>query len=191
MTALAAIHVAKRQLGLDDETYRGALKAITGKTSAGDMTPAEHEKVLAEFRRRGFKAASGGRNRPLEGRFAKKLQALWIGAWNLGLVRNRDDHALIAFCRRQTGIDEIRFLHRPGDAARVIEALKGWMARDAGVEWPAEDDARAVKLAIIAAQHRLLGDSLPLDDAEWPDDQSLHAAMQAFGRCIRARDGAR
>ncbi|MBX3580807.1 MAG: regulatory protein GemA [Rhizobiaceae bacterium] len=131
MSAISAIHVAKKQLGLDDDTYRSMLKVVTGKTSARDMTPAEQHAVVQELRRRGFKPGKKG----LEGPFARKLQALWIAAWNLGIVRDRKDSAMLAFIRRQTGIDHTRFLLDAEDADKAIEALKSWMNREAGVDW--------------------------------------------------------
>jgi hypothetical protein len=131
MNALAAIHVARKQLGLDDETYRAVLVRVTGKASSKDMSERERGQVLDELRRQGFKPSK----KALEGRFAKKLQALWIAAWNLGIVRNRADAALISFVQRQTGIEHVRFLHHPEDADKAIEALKAWMTREAGVDW--------------------------------------------------------
>ena len=135
MSALSAIHVAKKQLGLDDDTYRAMLVTITGKNSAVALTETERGIVLDEMRRRGFKPGSKGGRKPLEGKFAKKLQALWIAGWNLGLVRNRDDAALIAFVKRQVKVDHVRFLHDAADARSAIEGLKGWLAREGGVDW--------------------------------------------------------
>lgn len=140
MTPLAAIHVAKKQLGLDDDTYRAVLVRATGKPSAGDMTPAEHDRALAELRRLGFKSIQGGgtssrARKGLQGRFAKKLQALWIAGYNLGIVRDRRDEALLAFVKRQTGIDHVRFLRDTADARKAVEALKAWLAREGGVVW--------------------------------------------------------
>lgn len=137
--SIAALHVAKKQLGLDDETYRAKLSTITGKSSAKEMSEAERQQVLSVFRNEGFQPKAvehrpDGRKK-LTGKFAPKLQALWIAAWNLGLVNNRDDAALLAFVKRQTGIDHTRFLAYGGDASKAIEALKGWMAREANVDW--------------------------------------------------------
>ncbi len=155
---LAAIHIAKKQLGLDDGDYRALLKRVTGKSSSKNMTDAERQAVLAEMRRRGFKPApkgsskggrSAGGHRSLEGPFAKKVQALWIAGWNLGIVRSRDDKALIAFVKRQTGIDHTNWLVSAADAKRVIEALKGWMAREAGVDWTGYDNPREAVLRAI------------------------------------------
>ncbi|ARQ59209.1 regulatory protein GemA [Rhizobium sophoriradicis] len=152
--SIAAIHVAKKQLGLDDDTYRAKLAWITGKQSARDMTEAEREKVLTVFRNEGFRPASAPRRadgrQKLTGKYAKKLQALWIAAWNLGIVRERDDKALVAFVKRQTGLDHTRFLVYADDANSAIGALKGWIKREAGVsygntngqEWLSADGAK-------------------------------------------------
>lgn len=135
MSALAAIHVAKRELGLDDDTYRSMLVRVTGKASAADMSVQEREKVIAEFRRQGFKKPANPPSRRLDGPYAKKLQALWIAAYNLGLTGDRKDRSLLSFVKRQTGIEHTRFLREAAQASRVVEALKAWMTRDAGVDW--------------------------------------------------------
>ncbi|EEC8688440.1 TPA: phage protein GemA/Gp16 family protein, partial [Escherichia coli] len=49
---ISAIHVAKRELALDDETYTSALLAATGKTSCRDMSPDELSRVLDVFKKR-------------------------------------------------------------------------------------------------------------------------------------------
>jgi phage gp16-like protein len=131
MTPTAAIHVAKKQLGLDDDTYRALLVRVAGKPSSKDMTPAEQNAVLDEMRRQGFRPASGtvrfkGSRKGLEGRFVRKLQAMWIAAWNLGVVEDRRDSALIEFVKRQTHVDHIRFLHDPAEADKVIECVSAW-----------------------------------------------------------------
>jgi len=153
-SSIAAMHVAKKQLGLDDDTYRAKLARITGKSSAKDMTEAERQNVLTVFRNEGFTPAPAARRadgrQKLTGKFAKKLQALWIAAWNLGIVRDRDDKALVAFVKRQTGVDHTRFLVYADDANRAIEALKAWIRREAGVsygntngyDWLASDGAK-------------------------------------------------
>jgi hypothetical protein len=138
-SSIAAIHVAKKQLGLDDDTYRAKLTRITGKPSVKDMTEAERQKVLTVFRNEGFKPAAPAK-RPngranLSGPYAGKLQALWIAGWNLGVFRERDDAALVAFVKRQTGLDAVRFLRYQDDARKAIEALKAILSREAGVDW--------------------------------------------------------
>ena len=55
MTTLAKIHVAKAQLGLDDDTYRALLARIAGVRSAKELNKRQIGAVLAEFERLGFK----------------------------------------------------------------------------------------------------------------------------------------
>lgn len=166
MTALGTIHAGLKQLGIEDDDARDLYERQTGKRSLREMTPREHSAVIEELRRLGFTRVSNGARRRLEGRFAKKLQAQWIAAWNLGLVRDRDDKALLAFVRRQTGIEHVRFLRHPEDARKAIDALNGWMARQAGVVWKAPSGSPAwmarPEYRVIIAQWRLLERALAL-----------------------------
>jgi phage gp16-like protein len=52
---LAAIHVAKKQLGLDDGTYRDMLWSLERTRSSGDLDQAGRQRVLDHLRKRGFK----------------------------------------------------------------------------------------------------------------------------------------
>jgi len=63
---LAKIHIAKAQLGMDDETYRALLARVAGVTSAKQLTPRQVGAVLAECQRLGWKPQSKrqGRARP-------------------------------------------------------------------------------------------------------------------------------
>lgn len=134
-----AIYGERRRLGLDDDTTRDLYARVTGKRSLREMSPAEQDRVVAELRRQGFSRADGASSRPpskrIQGPYARKLQALWIAMWHLGLTRDRTDEGLAAFVRKQTKVDHTRFLVDPAEAKKAIEALKGWMAREAGVEW--------------------------------------------------------
>jgi len=52
---LAKIHLAKKRLALDQETYRATIARVCGgKTSAGDLDEDERGKLLDEFKRSGF-----------------------------------------------------------------------------------------------------------------------------------------
>lgn len=163
-STVAAIHAGFRQLGITDDDDKRALYArVTGQSRLSLMKPVHQDAVLAELRRLGFAKVErrpNGKQR-LTGKYAKKLQALWIAAWNLGLVENRDDAALVAFVKRQTGLDQVRFLHHAEDARKVIEALKDWMEREANVYWPAPGKKMPAYLGrygykIAWAQWRLL-----------------------------------
>ncbi|MDA8483613.1 regulatory protein GemA [Pseudomonas resinovorans] len=60
------IQIARRQLGLDDETYREILKRTVGAESSKDLTPRQVGRVLAELERLGFQPtpATRGRSKP-------------------------------------------------------------------------------------------------------------------------------
>ena len=53
--SLAKIHIAKAQLGLDDETYRSLLARVAGVRSSKELNPRQIGRVLAEFERLGWK----------------------------------------------------------------------------------------------------------------------------------------
>lgn len=163
MSSIAAIKIAQKQLGLDDETCRAKNVYLTGKPSTKDMTFEERSRVLTELHRLGAAPTPSRRpdgRRKLTGKYAGKLQALWIAAHNLGITHDREDGALEAFVRRQTGLERERFLHHAGDARKVIEALKGWMSREGGVDWQEDRDtpdwARPDGYKIARAQWALL-----------------------------------
>ena len=65
MSSLAKIHIAKAQLGLDEDTYRALLARVAGVRSAKELSPRQIGAVLAEFQRLGWTprpAKKAGRN---------------------------------------------------------------------------------------------------------------------------------
>ncbi|WP_068412596.1 regulatory protein GemA [Labrenzia sp. OB1] len=128
MTALAKIHVLKSKACLDDDTYRDILERETGKRSSKGMNQVEQLKVITALQA----IAPRQVGQTVAGSFAKKLQALWIAGYNLGVVDDRSDKAMVAFLRRQTGLDHHRFLQDPADANKAIDALKLWIRRSTG-----------------------------------------------------------
>lgn len=194
-SSIAAIHVAKKQLGLDDDTYRAKLQVITGKSSVKDMTEDERQKVITALRQNGFKPVArrqDGRQK-LTGKYAPKLQALWIAAYNLAIVDNRDDAALLAFVKRQAGIDHTRFLSYAEDANKVIEALKKWMQREARVDWHVDklmpDFAKADGYKIARAQFLMLvgGAQATIRGAFWQTVVGI-VGVQVEGRELTSRE---
>lgn len=64
---MAKIHIAKAQLGLDDEEYRSLLGRVAGVSSAKDLNPRQIGAVLAAFEALGWQPkapAKQGRKRP-------------------------------------------------------------------------------------------------------------------------------
>lgn len=92
---LAAIHVGKKALGLDDDTYRAMLFTVARVRSAADLDHAGRRAVLEHMRQRGFERLSnrpapadhGAKPQVAEDRQAliDKMEALLAGAgrhWN-------------------------------------------------------------------------------------------------------------
>jgi|GEM_PF-532309 len=160
-SALAKIHIGKKALGLDDETYQAYLLRLTGRSSAKELTEGQLGRVIEDMRAKGaFKtalnAASNSAQKHMQSAYAKKLQALWIAGWNLGIIKSKTDKALIAFVERQTGLSHLRFLHYHDDAARAIEGLKAWIGREAGISWGNAGDTDEFAPRIAFAQWQLL-----------------------------------
>lgn len=123
-SALAKIHIAKNQLGLEEETYRDLLEQLTGKRSAAKLNAIELNQVLEFFRKSGFKTKLSPRTKDKKIKEPKdKVRALWITLYQEGKVKDRSEAGLNKFIKRQTGVERIDWL-LPKQAAAVIEALK-------------------------------------------------------------------
>lgn len=156
---LAKIHIAKKELRLDDETYRDILERVTGLRSAGKCSDVQLNSVLADMKKSGFKPKpaksrrSSGTATISETTWLPKLRALWMSAYFLGIVRNKSEAAMVAFLKRQTGLDSERFLTHAVDAHKAIEGLKKWMTRQGGVDWERSDiNGRNPRRHVVQAQ---------------------------------------
>jgi len=120
------IHVAKRQLGLDDDTYREMLQSVTGKTSTASMTNRELLAVCDALKKKGFKVS---RPRAMDNsEQAKKIRSLWLELADAGIVRNRSEVALLAYVRRITKTERMEWC-TVKQLQAVIETLKAWGSR--------------------------------------------------------------
>ncbi|QIB34768.1 regulatory protein GemA [Ancylobacter pratisalsi] len=199
---IGAIHTLKARAALDDDSYRDILHRETGQRSAKALSRDQAFRVIERL-----KVLSGGSERPsraaappladgalkLEGPFVGQCRSLWIAAWNLGVIEDRRDTALVAFVERQTGIASLSWLRDPLEAAKAIEGLKAWINRVAPVTWDAEVKAlrrrgmtigRWRKIAVVRAQCRLLAEEAPASlDAH--SDAELQQLQTTLGRRIR------
>jgi hypothetical protein len=135
ISCLAIIHVAKKQLGLDEDAYRAILSGA-GVDSAGDITTsAQFNSVMTAFTKLGFKSKGAGvkyQNTAAgtNPAFISKRQEYYIrGLWALA-SRARDEKSLRRMVKRIGKTDDIRFLPRMA-AQAVILALRD-ICRKAG-----------------------------------------------------------
>jgi len=127
------IHVAKRELGLDDETYRALLHGSVRKESTSAMTVPELERVIDRMKRAGFKVRTkrptSRQSRPLaQYPEAKKIRALWLFLYELGAVSDPSEAALASYVKRITKVDALQWLNGYQTEV-VIETLKKWALR--------------------------------------------------------------
>ena len=135
---LAQIHVAKTQLGLDDDTYRAMLWAVARVKSAADLDWGGRKKVLDHLKSKGFKvrpAKKSGAQRLASDDQSRMVRGLWIELHQAGAVRDPSEQALASYVKRMTKVDQLEWLNGK-QMTVVIEALKKWLAR-------LESDAKA------------------------------------------------
>ena len=125
------IHVAKKDLKLDDKTYRTMLRNATGKSSCSDMGISDLHKALQAFKDRGWKPRK--KTGPKSGKQktqGDKIRALWISMAKDGQIRDGSEAALRKWIRRETKgrFDAPQFCD-PATASRLIEGLKKWRDR--------------------------------------------------------------
>jgi phage gp16-like protein len=117
---LAAIHIAQKQLDLDDDAYRALLARVTGRRSAREMDLGELRRVLDEMRRalralQPRKAACRGQPTVDAPAFAK-IEAQLA---DMGLAWSYAD----AIARRMFGIERMQWVRRPAQRKAIIAAL--------------------------------------------------------------------
>ena len=179
---LAKVHIAKKQLGLDEDAYEGVLLRVAGTTSAGNCTVPQLRLVVADFERRGFSASAKrpGAPRRADHPLARKARVMWISLAHLCAVREapaqaiRGDKALETFACRQLRCTKFQWADQTqGD--KLVEALKaiadrhGWDQSAKGLSKVAYVHVLKVRLceailaklkrAGIAADHWLLGEA--------------------------------
>ena len=135
---IRTIHVACRDLGLDDEARRDLQLRVAGKASLKDMTGAEQQKVVDALKKQGFKVASKGRRKPAEHAGVRFAHVLWRLLHDQGAVKVPGAKGLNAFIRERFSehwgavpidIDTLADFERVRD---VTEALKA-MCKRAGI----------------------------------------------------------
>lgn len=124
---LAVIHIARKELALDDDTYRTLLTGAAGVDSAGALlNDRQYFDVM-----RAFKAA-GWQPKPPAGRKApdaqmRKCYALWCELHRLGAVKSKAWSSMMVWVGRQLGGHQD--IIRADQKAHLIEELKGWHRR--------------------------------------------------------------
>lgn len=132
---LAKIHLAKKQCGMQDADYRALIQSVSkGRTeSAGELDVRERGILLSRFRKLGFRATRSSSQRPsrdpaAKSPLARTARAMWLWGADIGLVRDRSERALAAFCKTITGADDLAFTDSYTQA-KAVEGIKAMLLR--------------------------------------------------------------
>lgn len=156
---IAQIHIAKKQLDMDDETYRAFLKTTVNKSSCTGMSFSDLHKVVEALKKKGFKVkpkkstpGSVKMSPASKGRRIDKMRAIWISMAKGGYLNDGSETALLAWAqgeiRRQGGIpvDSLEWLESQNNVLnKVLEQLKRWDVRVR--DKARNDDLRTITLA--------------------------------------------
>jgi len=131
---LAAIHIAKKELGIADADYRALLLKSAGVRSAADLkNDTQYFALMRAFRAAGYKPGYRVRKKRQvkeQNYHCSEAQRRYIkGLWSLA-SRSKTERSRRAMIRRICGVDDLRFLTK-AKATAVILALRD-MAEKAG-----------------------------------------------------------
>lgn len=170
------IHVARREAGIDDDTYREKLRSLTGKTSCKELQQRQLEDVYQAFKDAGFKRSfkrSKQADKPRTSEHQRtaiigKIRAVWAEMHRHGFIQCGSEAALDQYVKRMTGSQNggegvARLEWLDGElAGRVVETLKKWHMREMRKQLDAagihpQRDLRGY-VALAETYNRMLGD---------------------------------
>jgi phage gp16-like protein len=126
---LAQIHIAKAQLGLDDDTYRAMLWTVGRVYSAADLDWAGRKTVLEHLKARGFKARVSAK------KVSRDTGWGWVNnasADRQAMLRkiavvlkdaDREKAYVDAMAKQMFGVDLVEFC-QPDQLRRIVSALE-------------------------------------------------------------------
>ena len=121
---IALIHVAKKQLGLNEDDYRAAVQTYGGAGSSKDLSRFGFKNLMKHLEKCGFKS-TGESSRPGMATPAqlRKITAAWFSLEGRYFDKGAGWPALRGFLKKRFGVDHTRFLTFK-KAHQVIEAIK-------------------------------------------------------------------
>lgn len=128
------IHVARRELGMQEDDYRAMLANIPqleGATSSAKLPIPKLKVVLETLKAKGFKVVpktAKPQCKLADDPQSKLIRHLWLSLHTAGKVRDPSEQALAKYVARLTKVDQLQWLDGR-QAAVVIESLKSWLER--------------------------------------------------------------
>lgn len=128
---IAQIHIAKSQLGLDDDTYRDVLWTVARVRSAKDLDWTGRKALLDHFKAKGWKPKppkQAKASTPVHPGQDALVKSLWNELHEVGKVRDPSDAALGAWLKRNHWPERPEWLDYK-QINQAIEGLKKWLER--------------------------------------------------------------
>jgi phage gp16-like protein len=125
------IHVARRELGMQEEDYRMMLAnmpSLEGATSVAKLSVPKLHLVLEQLKAKGFKVVPKQTRKLADDDQSKLIRHLWLSLHTAGAVRDPSEKALAAYVCRIAKIEAMQWLNSD-EASLVIETLKKWLYR--------------------------------------------------------------
>ncbi len=137
---LAMIHIAKKDLDMDDDTYRSLLMRVTGRDSTANMSIGQRGMVLQEMQAKGWQAtrkrAVASKKHHYKHPTSRLMIVLWKKLHTAGKLEcgsNKCFEAWVANQVRPEGADlpisKNPDTLAPNEANAMIEQLKRWEKR--------------------------------------------------------------
>ena len=120
---IAKVHIAKKDLGLDDDTYRTILIRHTGRRSCSDMSIAELELLLKAFVI-DYGWTAGKKHKPTSHQpQIKAIFGLWFQLCDMGVFHVKTRTAVKAWVQKQSGVSDPNWL-TPEQAVELTNQLR-------------------------------------------------------------------
>lgn len=135
---LALIHLAKKQLQLDDEDYRALLKAAAGVASAKELDKAGFDRVMECFEGLGFQSSRRPRTFGKRAGMATPAQVDYIRSLWQQFSGRDDEKSLNRWLEHWFGVSSLRFAdsHVAGQALTALKAMVGRQKKGRADEGP-------------------------------------------------------
>jgi len=126
---IALVHVAKRDLKLDDDDYRYILRRMGGVESSADLCPQGFKRTMAFFTGLGFRSTWTQRTYGDRAGMASPQQVELIRTlWRTYAPDDENESGLNAWLDRFHKVSAVRFIDS-AKAGKVISALKAMTKR--------------------------------------------------------------
>lgn len=136
--SLAQIHIAKKDLAMDEESYRSVILQVTKdkKNSAASLTASELIALVAKFKELGWspKPPKASKKTAAAQDFRSKriwlINKLWGELGTAGALTDPSTDALDNFCKKRMLGDKLEWASSQ-ELNTIVDALKGWQKREA------------------------------------------------------------